>query len=128
VTNQKGTAQETLIVTWLKSQGWRFARRIRLEGRSDKGDVVLGDHVSLVIESKNEKTIKLAEYMRELEKEIANAGVETGVVIVKKRGTTDVGQYYAVMPVHLWAALLGKAGYGPPAPPLTAVSRRRRST
>jgi len=32
-------------------------------------------------------------------------------VIVKKRGTADVGEAYAVMPVRMWADLMKQAGY-----------------
>ena len=42
---------------------------------------------------------------------MANAEADTGVVVAKKRGTLDVGEWYAVMPVHVWVSLLKAAGY-----------------
>jgi hypothetical protein len=42
---------------------------------------------------------------------MTNAKAETGVVMVKKKGTTDVGEAYAVMPISLWTELMKKAGY-----------------
>jgi hypothetical protein len=40
-----------------------------------------------------------------------NAKADTGVAIVKKRGTTSVGDAYAVMPVEIWVKLMKDAGY-----------------
>ncbi len=42
---------------------------------------------------------------------MANAKADTGVCIVKKRGTTDVAEHYALMPVKVWVQLMKKAGY-----------------
>jgi hypothetical protein len=41
---------------------------------------------------------------------MANGSAATGVVIAKRRGTTDVGECYALMPVSVWLALLKEAG------------------
>lgn len=106
---QKGTAAETAVVKWLKSEGWRYAERRALHGNLDKGDINMGAPV--VIEVKDHKTITLAEWMKELKTEIANADVSVGAVIAKKRGTLDVGDWYAVMPASVFVALLKEAGY-----------------
>jgi hypothetical protein len=108
VTNRSkgiGTFHESHVVRWLKRNGWPYARRITLKGARDEGDIALGDGVPVAVEAKAEKTITLAEYIRELEVEIVNANAETGVVIIKRRGTTDVGQYYALTTVEHWNAL-----------------------
>ena len=65
----------------------------------------------VVIEVKDHKTITLSEWMKELKVEMKNAEVTMGVVIAKKRGTMDVGDWYAVLPVHVFARLLKEAGY-----------------
>ena len=46
-----------------------------------------------------------------LEVEIKNAKADTGAVIHKRRGTGNVGNWYATMPVETLIELLKKAGY-----------------
>lgn len=65
----------------------------------------------VVIEVKDHKTITLSEWLKELKVEMANANVTMGAVIAKKRGTTSVGDWYAVMPASIFAVLLKEAGY-----------------
>jgi hypothetical protein len=55
--------------------------------------------------------MKLPEWLRELDVEIKNDNADTGVVIHKKKGTTDVGEWYATMPVKIWYELLKEAEY-----------------
>ena len=106
---QKGTSAETAVVNWLKTEGWLYAERRALQGNLDKGDINMGAPV--VIEVKNCKTITLSEWLKELKVEMDNAGVSVGSVIAKKRGTTNVGEWYAVMPASVLAVLLKEAGY-----------------
>ena len=106
---RKGSAWELAIAKYLVEAGWKFAER-RLAGSTlDKGDIY--GIIGCVIEAKNEKRIDLAGYLKELETEIANAKAATGVVMLKKRGTTDVGEAYAVMPIRRWVELMKEAGY-----------------
>lgn len=107
---RKGDAHERAIAEYLVEQGWRHAERRKAGSTIDKGDLygILG----CVVEAKNEKRIDLAGYMKELEVEMRNAKATTGAAIVKKRGTMNVADYYAVMPVSVWVELLKKAGYG----------------
>ena len=108
---RKGSSWELAIAKYLVQQGWKHAER-RIAGSTiDKGDIY--GIIGCVIEAKNEKRIDLAGYMKELEVETGNAKAATGVAIVKKRGTTDVGEAYAVMPVKYWVSLMKEAGYGP---------------
>lgn len=107
---QKGTAAETAVVNWIKKQTNRpHVERRSLNGANDRGDIagILG----VVIEVKNHATMKLPEWLRELEEEMKNDKANTGVVIHKKRGTTDVGEWYATLPVKVWYKLLEEAGY-----------------
>jgi hypothetical protein len=97
-----GTAHESRSVTWLKRNGWPYARRITMKGQRDEGDIDLGNGIPVVVEAKAEKAIDLAGYVKELGAEIVNADAETGVVIIKRRGTTDVGKYYALTTVENW--------------------------
>jgi hypothetical protein len=109
VTNPKGTKLETATVNWLRAHGWTFARRIVKEGSRDKGDVILGDGIPVTIEAKNTKAINLAGGQKELAVEMENAGNRWGFTIHKKRGTTDVGKYYAVLPVEVLNDILHAA-------------------
>jgi hypothetical protein len=109
VTNPKGTKLETASVNWLKEHGWQWARRIVKEGIKDKGDVTLGDGIPVTIECKNEKAMNISQAQRELAVEMANAGHKWGFAIHKKRGTTNVGEYYAVLPVAVLMDILDAA-------------------
>lgn len=106
---QKGTAAESATVKWLQSKGRKYVERRSLSGVNDRGDIAGVN--SVVIEVKNHARMELAAWVAELIVEIGNDKAETGVVIHKKKGTTDVGEWYATMPVHIWYELLVKAGY-----------------
>lgn len=106
---QKGTAAETAVVNWLKEQGRKHVERRSLSGTNDRGDIA--GIPSVVIEVKNHARMELAQWISELETEMKNDKAETGVVIHKKRGTTDVGEWYATIPVSIWYTLIQQAGY-----------------
>jgi hypothetical protein len=55
---------------------------------------------------KAEKKFDLPGYLRELEVEMENAKAWTGTVIIKRRGSMNVDDWYAVMPAKIWAELL----------------------
>lgn len=101
---QKGTAAETAVVKYLKEKGYVNCERRSLNGVNDRGDIAGIE--SVVIEVKNHARMELAQWISELLVEIANDNADTGVVIHKKRGTTNVGQWYATMPVDIWVDLL----------------------
>lgn len=110
-----GTSHETAIKDWLRRNGWPYAERKTLAGAADEGDLRLSERVPFVIEAKTAKSTTdkatLGTFVKELEAEVVNSDAESGAIILKKRGTTDVGQYYAIMPVHMLNTLLIKA-YG----------------
>jgi hypothetical protein len=72
------------------------------------GDIFL-DH-ALVVEVKNQKAISLAEFLAETERERINANAAFGFCVIKKRGTTNVGQCYALTTVDQLAWLLRPQG------------------
>ena len=106
---QKGTAAETAVVNWLKAQGRKHVERRSLNGSSDRGDIA--GLPGVVIEVKNHARMELSQWLSELEVEIANDKADTGVVIHKKKGTADGGEWYATMPLAIWFDLLEEAGY-----------------
>lgn len=108
MSRRKGAGHERAIVTWLRSRGRPHIER-RIAGMADdRGD--LTGWPGVVVEAKNCARIELAAWVDQLEDEITEAEADTGAVIVKRRGTTDVGQHYAVMTVARWEALMKEAG------------------
>jgi hypothetical protein len=106
---QKGTAAETAVVKYLKENGFPYAERRALTGTLDKGDIT--GCGPIVFEVKNHAKIDLAGWIKELESETVNAQATTGCVVAKKRGTTDPGNWYAVMPFEWMVWLMKEAGF-----------------
>lgn len=106
---RKGTAAESAVVAWLRDHGWPSAERRALSGSNDRGDIA--GVAGIVLEVKACREMDLAGWCKEAEAERTNDGADHGIVIAKKRGTTDVGQWYAILPVEQMAALLDAAGY-----------------
>ena len=65
--------------------------------------------LGVTIEIKNHARLDLAGWLAELEVEMKNDNAWTGVVIHKRKGKGDVGEWYATLPVKVWLALLRKA-------------------
>jgi hypothetical protein len=101
---RKGSSAELAVAKWLNKLGWIHAERSRAGWTDDRGDI---DGIpGVCIEVKNEKRIDLPGYLRELEVEMKNAKAWAGAVIVKRRGSTNPADWYAVMPAQKWAELL----------------------
>lgn len=96
---RKGTAGETARVNYMRARGWQYATRIPKKGARDEGDLVLDQAVPVMVESKETKAFTPSTFLAEMKAQIENSHAEFGFVIVKKRGTTDVGQYYALTTV-----------------------------
>ena len=60
----------------------------------------------IVIEVKNQKRIDIPGWLDELEVEMVNARAWTGVLVIKRRGSTNPDDWYFVMPGHVWADLM----------------------
>lgn len=102
---QKGTLAETAVAEFLK-QSFPAVERRTLNGQFDKGDI--SGVPGAVIEVKNQKTYKLAEWMRETETERLNAKEELGVLVVKPNGigVSRVKDWWCVLPLEALAKLL----------------------
>ena len=88
---RKGSQYERDVAKWLVANGFPCAERAYGAGRHDDvGDIDGIDGV--VVECKNEKKIDLSGYLKELDNEMTHADAETGVVLVKKSGTTNVSE------------------------------------
>jgi hypothetical protein len=101
----KGTAAETDVINYLKAQGFIHAERRSQNGSLDKGDVT-GIDPSVVIEIKNCKTMDLAGWLHEAMVEANNAQADIYAVVHKKRGTTNVGDWYTTLPTAVFVELL----------------------
>jgi len=101
---RKGSAAELAVAKWLRKLGWIHAERSRCGWSDDRGDI--DGMPGVVVEVKNCKTISIPEWLRELEVEIANAQAWTGAVIAKRKGSTDVDDWYAIMPAKIWGELM----------------------
>lgn len=99
----KGTRYETEMAEFFtRALGYRVERRA-LKGNRDEGDLIL--HGGWVAELKNEKTLRLGDYLDELRVEMRNANAELGVVLVKRRGKGPIGSY-ALLPMEVLLRLL----------------------
>lgn len=110
---QKGSAYERVIVTYLTLQGFNV-ERTRAGWSDDRGDVhgishpVLGN---FTIECKNHKSLDLAGWLGELERERVANGGGLGAVVHKRPRVTDSEQQYATLPLWMLVQLLTEAGY-----------------
>ena len=101
---RKGSAAELAVAKWLRKLGWVHAERSRAGWTDDRGDI--DGMPGVCIEVKAEKKIDIPGYLRELEVEMENAKAWTGTVIIKRRGSTNVDDWYAVMPAKIWGELM----------------------
>ena len=111
---QKGTAFETAIVEYLQDKLCDDTiERRALNGTADRGDIsgVTFCAHRMVLECKNEKSMRLAEYVREAETEAANDNAFYYAVIHKKHGVgistlQTIGQQYVTMPLHMLKSII----------------------
>ena len=99
-----GTRWESAVVAYLR-EGDPTAvdvRRVAQTGRVDIGDV---HAYPFAVECKAERTFRLAEYIREAEREADAAGMPYGVAVVKARGR-PVAEGYVVMSLATFRRLL----------------------
>jgi hypothetical protein len=66
----------------------------------------------ITVEVKSRNGFYPTEWVDELAKEMANTGDEVGFVVAKRRGTTNPGDWFCVLPLHVMVGLLKEAGYG----------------
>jgi hypothetical protein len=104
----KGTAWETLIVHYLRTEGVAHAERRALGGNRDRGDVA--GLPGVVIEAKDCQRIELAQWLDEAAAEKRNDGADLGVVWAKRRGRWRAEQGYILMDPREWVQLMREAG------------------
>ena len=105
-----GTRHETLLVNYLSAvlDDDRIERRAK-NGALDRGDIasVRAHGQRLVIEAKDYGgRYDVGTWLREAETERVNDGALAGVVIAKRRGTTDPGDQVVIMTTRDLVALI----------------------
>jgi hypothetical protein len=104
---QKGTAAETAVVRWLQANGHPYAERRTLSGQYDRGDIA--GVPGICIEVKNHARWDAATWLAEAITEAENAGVDIGIVVAKKRGTTNPGDWYVITTLDMFNRLIADA-------------------
>lgn len=107
---RKGNDYERALVAWLQTHGWPYAER---RGGGFGGSDVVGTP-GLTFECKAQAGTSLGVWVDQTETARAAAGDTYGVLAVKRRGTTDVGRWFGVMPLEQLARLLADAGWATP--------------
>ena len=111
---QKGTSTETLVVNYLRANGWPWVERRALSGSLDKGDVAGMPGLCVEIKYGN-GTLKLGPWLTETGIERLNAGADHGILVVKPFGMGEktVGSFYAVMVAADFENLAAQAAAAP---------------
>ena len=105
--NRRGTDAEVKLLAWLHQNGHR-ARRNPPAGSKDVGDLKVfrtiddGRASHICVEVKNHANLATAinDGLAELDAEMANAGTDHGVLVVKRRGKGDPGDWLAIRKVR----------------------------
>lgn len=112
---RKGSETEVKYVEYLKRNGVPNAERRHLNGVFDKGDIAGWNAPdaswNVVVEVKSGASLKIPQWLAELDAEISNANAETGHIVVRPKGKPNPEDWFAVMPVSVLMELMKKAGY-----------------
>jgi hypothetical protein len=112
---KKGADTEVKYVDYLRSHGVPNAERRHLNGVLDKGDIA-GWNASdgswnVVVEVKSGASLKIPQWLAELDAEVANANAATGHIVVRPKGKPDPEDWFVIMPVNEFMDLMQEAGY-----------------
>lgn len=105
---RKGATAERDVVKWLNSNGFPNAER---RGAGFEASDIIGTP-GVTWEIKNQAKMDLAGWVDQLTTEIDADNNLVGACVHKRRGQTNVGDWYATMPMRVLAGLLIEAGYG----------------
>lgn len=106
---EAGTRFETLVADYLAKHVDDRIERRRLSGKGDRGDIGGLRHMTqrVVIEVKDYGgQIKASEWVREAEVERGNDDAGVGIVVAKRRGTSNPADQFVLMTLGDFAALL----------------------
>lgn len=103
----KGTAAETAVVNYLRTDGFPHAERRAGAGRLDRGDIT--GIIGVVIEVKAHARMELAAWVDETRRETANARADYGAVWHKRRGKGNPADWFVTLDGATFARLLRNA-------------------
>jgi hypothetical protein len=109
-----GTAAESMVVEYLRDNGWPYAKRLSLSGAKDIGDIDL--HPNLVLEVKaTQGRLKVGPWMDETDAETLRAQADYGLLVMKYAGVAsrNVGKFLTCMRWHEAKALFSQANFPP---------------
>lgn len=99
----KGASFERLVCDYL-SQAIP-CERIPAGATLDRGDLWTP---SACIQCKNHRTLSLGAWMKDTTEQQQNAAKPYGILIVKRKGTTDPAEQFAIMPLAQLRSLLAQ--------------------
>jgi hypothetical protein len=102
----KGTAFETSLIPEL-SYWYPGTERRALQGANDKGDFNMPG-APFIVEAKNVQSMSLGAWVEEANREAANAGLDFGVVVHKRRGVTDPAKQFCTIELGKLLALVNR--------------------
>ena len=101
-----GTQAETLVTRYLQENGFGTAERRALHGTYDLGDIT--GIPGVVIEVKSGHAAETASdglinaWLAETETERKNAKADVGVLVVKRKGKGNAGDWWAILRFYDW--------------------------
>lgn len=106
----KGDRAERAVRDFLRSNGFPRCERTRAGYTRDAGD--LHPCQGLTVQVKDRAAYAWPEWFRQLREQRAEAKADHAVLVLKRRGLGDVGEWLAVMPLSEMTRLIKAAGYG----------------
>lgn len=116
-----GKTNERAVVRWFRNNGFPGADRVVRTGagkayahRADEGDIGLAPGV--IAQSKRLSPVNRMEraipgWMAETEAQRVAAGADIALLVVRREGTTDVGEWFAWLPLWQVSAIHGLTRY-----------------
>ena len=106
----KGASAERAVTDYLRANGFPYAERRRAGATADTGDIIAIP--GLTVEVKNHQRLELSSWVDQMLGEMNNTtpAAWQGVVVHKRKGKTDPGEWYATTTFDLWLTML-KEGY-----------------
>jgi HJR/Mrr/RecB family endonuclease len=105
-----GRDAENKVKEYLHERGYVYARRLRLRGAKDEGDIYPGDGIPVCIEVKGGQGAisRLPQAIREQVVETVNAGADVGVVVSKIARNGKPAEWIASMTLEQFVDLMAR--------------------
>ena len=109
----KGDRAERAVLSWLHRRGFASAFKTRAGWDDDRGDIVIprGPFARAVVQVKDVASPLWSKWHAQVADQVSNAEAEVGVIIHKRRGIADPGQWNVVLTGDQFLDLLARVGY-----------------